>query len=186
MNFGVNSFPTLQVAFGAPFIASVRSWVRYLFERICVSLASWPWSNQPLNCSRIPSVVHGFFAFIYIGPLVVELGEVEHTNGWTTNSEHLNPINGDAIVVGLRFYLWSPQCPKMPRARSPTNCEKVHCAERHGIENMLRGCCKSPHSESSPASSSPSQAVGETTAVNFAVGTVAVYTSGRCSFLHRP
>ena len=30
----------------------------------------------------IPSVVYGFFAFIYIGPLVVELGEYFYANGW--------------------------------------------------------------------------------------------------------
>ena len=49
----------------------------------------------------IPSVVYGFFAFIYIGPLVVDLGEYAFANGWIDEPPNvMNPING-AIVVGV-------------------------------------------------------------------------------------
>ena len=49
----------------------------------------------------MPSVVYGFFAFIYIGPLVVEFGEYAFAEGWIDEPPNvLNPING-AIVVGV-------------------------------------------------------------------------------------
>ena len=49
----------------------------------------------------VPSVVYGFFAFIYIGPLVVEVGDYAFRPKWIDAPPNvLNPING-AIVVGV-------------------------------------------------------------------------------------
>ena len=103
MSFGVNSLllTTLQVAFGALIIAVPLGvgCAIYLSEYAPPRLVAVVKPTLEL-LAGIPSVVYGFFAFIYIGPLVMELGEYFYQNGWIDQPPNvLNPING-AIVVG--------------------------------------------------------------------------------------
>ena len=104
LSFGVNSLllTTLQVAFGALIIAvplGVGTAI-YLSEYAHPRLVAIVKPTLEI-LAGIPSVVYGFFAFIYIGPLVVELGEYAFANGWIDEPPNvMNPING-AIVVGV-------------------------------------------------------------------------------------
>ena len=104
MSFGVNSLllTTLQVAFGALIIAVPLGvgCAIYLSEYAPPRLVAIVKPTLEI-LAGIPSVVYGFFAFIYIGPLVVEFGEYAFANGWIDEPPNvLNPING-AIVVGV-------------------------------------------------------------------------------------
>ena len=104
MSFGVNSLllTTLQVAFGALFIAVPLGvgCAIYLSEYASPRLVAVVKPTLEI-LAGIPSVVYGFFAFIYIGPIVVQFGEFAFGNGWIDQPPNiLNPING-AIVVGI-------------------------------------------------------------------------------------
>ena len=98
MSFGVNSLllTTLQVAFGALLIAvplGVGTAI-YLSEYANPRLVAIVKPTLEI-LAGIPSVVYGFFAFIYIGPLVVEFGEYAFAEGWIDEPPNvLNPING--------------------------------------------------------------------------------------------
>ena len=85
MSFGVNSLllTTLQVAFGALIIAVPLGvgCAIYLSEYAPPRLVAIVKPTLEI-LAGIPSVVYGFFAFIYIGPLVVEFGEYAFANGW--------------------------------------------------------------------------------------------------------
>ena len=104
MSFGVNSLllTTLQVAFGALLIAVPLGvgCAIYLSEYASPRLVAVVKPTLEI-LAGIPSVVYGFFAFIYIGPLVVEFGEYAFAQGWISEPPNiLNPING-AIVVAI-------------------------------------------------------------------------------------
>ena len=104
MSFGVNSLllTTLQVAFGALLIAVPLGvgCAIYLSEYAHPKLVAIVKPTLEI-LAGIPSVVYGFFAFIYIGPLVVQFGDYAFANGWIDQPPNvLNPING-AIVVGV-------------------------------------------------------------------------------------
>ena len=85
MSFGVNSLllTTLQVAFGALFIAVPLGvgCAIYLSEYASPRLVAVVKPTLEL-LAGVPSVVYGFFAFIYIGPLVVEVGDYANFGGY--------------------------------------------------------------------------------------------------------
>lgn len=182
MNFGVNSLllTTLQVAFGALFIAVPLGvgCAIYLSEYASPRLVTVVKPTLEL-LAGIPSVVYGFFAFIYIGPLVVELGEVAYSNGWIDQPPNiLNPING-AIVVGVMILPLVASMSEDALRAVPNELREGSLAlGATRIETTLRVMLQAALSGIlASIILALSRAVGETMAVTLAVGTVAVYTS---------
>lgn len=182
MSFGVNSLllTTLQVAFGALLIAvplGVGTAI-YLSEYANPRLVAIVKPTLEI-LAGIPSVVYGFFAFIYIGPLVVEFGEYAFAEGWIDEPPNvLNPING-AIVVGVMILPLIASMSEDALRAVPNELRegslalgatKIETTFRVMIQASLSGIIAS-------IILALSRAVGETMAVTLAVGTVAVYTS---------
>ena len=172
---------TLQVAFGALIIAAPLGvgCAIYLSEYAPPRLVAVVKPTLEI-LAGIPSVVYGFFAFIYIGPIVVEFGEYAFANGWIDESPNvLNPING-AIVVGVMILpLIASMSEDALRANAQMNCArdplalgatKIETTMKVMIQASLSGIVAS-------IILALSRAVGETMAVTLAVGTVAVFTS---------
>lgn len=182
MSFGVNSLllTTLQVAFGALVIAVPLGvgCAIYLSEYAPPRLAAVVKPTLEI-LAGIPSVVYGFFAFIYIGPLVVEFGEYAFANGWIDQPPNvLNPING-AIVVGIMILPLIASMSEDALRAVPNELRegslalgatKIETTMKVMIQASLSGIIAS-------IILALSRAVGETMAVTLAVGTVAVYTS---------
>ena len=182
MSFGVNSLvlTTLQVAFGALLIAVPLGvgCAIYLSEYAPPRLVAIVKPTLEI-LAGIPSVVYGFFAFIYIGPLVVEFGEYAFANGWIDEPpDILNPING-AIVVGVMILPLIASMSEDALSAVPNELRegslalgatKIETTMRVMIQASLSGIVAS-------IILALSRAVGETMAVTLAVGTVAVYTS---------
>lgn len=182
MSFGVNSLllTTVQVAFGALFIAVPLGvgCAIYLSEYASPRLVAVVKPTLEL-LAGIPSVVYGFFAFIYIGPLVVDLGEFAFARGWIDAAPNvLNPING-AIVVGVMILPLIASMSEDALRAVPNELRegslalgatKIETTFRVMIQAALSGILAS-------IILALSRAVGETMAVTLAVGTVAVYTS---------
>jgi phosphate transport system permease protein len=182
MSFGVNSLllTTLQVAFGALFIAVPLGvgCAIYLSEYASPRLVSVVKPTLEL-LAGIPSVVYGFFAFIYIGPLVVELGEFAFAKGWIDQPPNiLNPING-AIVVGVMILPLVASMSEDALRAVPNELREGSLAlGATRIETTLRVMLQAALSGIlASIILALSRAVGETMAVTLAVGTVAVYTS---------
>lgn len=182
MSFGVNSLllTTLQVAFGALLIAvplGVGTAI-YLSEYAHPRLVAIVKPTLEI-LAGIPSVVYGFFAFIYIGPLVVEFGEYAFAQGWIDEPPNvLNPING-AIVVGVMILPLIASMSEDALRAVPNELRegslalgatKIETTFRVMIQASLSGIIAS-------IILALSRAVGETMAVTLAVGTIAVYTS---------
>ncbi len=182
MSFGVNSLllTTLQVAFGALLIAvplGVGTAI-YLSEYANPRLVAIVKPTLEI-LAGIPSVVYGFFAFIYIGPLVVEFGEYAFAEGWIDEPPNiLNPING-AIVVGIMILPLIASMSEDALRAVPNELRegslalgatKIETTFKVMIQASLSGIIAS-------IILALSRAVGETMAVTLAVGTVAVYTS---------
>ena len=182
MSFGVNSLllTTLQVAFGALIIAvplGVGTAI-YLSEYANPRLVAIVKPTLEI-LAGIPSVVYGFFAFIYIGPLVVEFGEYAFAEGWIDEPPNvLNPING-AIVVGVMILPLVASMSEDALRAVPNELRegslalgatKIETTFKVMIQASLSGIIAS-------IILALSRAVGETMAVTLAVGTVAVYTS---------
>jgi phosphate transport system permease protein len=182
MSFGVNSllFTTIQVAFGALFIAVPLGvgCAIYLSEYASPRLVAVVKPTLEL-LAGIPSVVYGFFAFIYIGPLVVEFGEFAFARGWIDAPPNvLNPING-AIVVGVMILPLVASMSEDALRAVPNELRegslalgatRIETTFRVMIQASLSGILAS-------IILALSRAVGETMAVTLAVGTVAVYTT---------
>ena len=182
MSFGVNSLllTTLQVAFGALIIAVPLGvgCAIYLSEYAHPRLVTIVKPTLEI-LAGIPSVVYGFFAFIYIGPLVVQFGEYAFANGWIDESPNvLNPING-AIVVGVMILPLIASMSEDALRAVPNELRegslalgatKIETTMKVMIQASLSGIVAS-------IILALSRAVGETMAVTLAVGTVAVYTS---------
>ena len=182
MSFGVNSLrlTTLQVAFGALLIAVPLGvgCAIYLSEYAPPRLVAVVKPTLEL-LAGIPSVVYGFFAFIYIGPLVMELGEYFYQNGWIDQPPNvLNPING-AIVVGVMILPLVASMSEDALRAVPNELRegslalgatKIETTFKVMIQASLSGIIAS-------IILALSRAVGETMAVTLAVGTVAVYTA---------
>ena len=182
MSFGVNSLllTTLQVAFGALIIAAPLGvgCAIYLSEYASPRLVAVVKPTLEI-LAGIPSVVYGFFAFIYIGPIVVEFGEYAFANGWIDESPNiLNPING-AIVVGVMILPLIASMSEDALRAVPNELRegslalgatKIETTMKVMIQASLSGIIAS-------IILALSRAVGETMAVTLAVGTVAVFTS---------
>ena len=182
MAFGVNSLllTTLQVAFGALFIAVPLGvgCAIYLSEYASPRLVAVVKPTLEL-LAGVPSVVYGFFAFIYIGPLVVEVGDYAFAQGWIDAPPNvLNPING-AIVVGVMILPLVASMSEDALRAVPNELRegslalgatKIETTFNVMIQASLSGIIAS-------IILALSRAVGETMAVTLAVGTVAVYTS---------
>ena len=182
MSFGVNSLllTTLQVAFGALIIAAPLGvgCAIYLSEYAPPRLVAVVKPTLEI-LAGIPSVVYGFFAFIYIGPIVVEFGEYAFANGWIDDSPNvLNPING-AIVVGVMILPLVASMSEDALRAVPNELRegslalgatKIETTMKVMIQASLSGIVAS-------IILALSRAVGETMAVTLAVGTVAVFTS---------
>ena len=182
MAFGVNSLllTTLQVAFGALLIAVPLGvgCAIYLSEYASPRLVAVVKPTLEL-LAGVPSVVYGFFAFIYIGPLVVEVGDYAFSRGWIDAPPNvLNPING-AIVVGVMILPLVASMSEDALRAVPNELRegslalgatKIETTFNVMIQASLSGIIAS-------IILALSRAVGETMAVTLAVGTVAVYTS---------
>ena len=181
VSFGVNSLllTTLQVAFGALIIAvPLGVDAQYIFQNM-LRLDWLRWLSQHWNYLLEYSVVYGFFAFIYIGPLVVELGEYFYANGWIDEPPNvLNPING-AIVVGVMILPLIASMSEDALRAVPNELRegslalgatKIETTFKVMIQASLSGIIAS-------IILALSRAVGETMAVTLAVGTVAVFTA---------
>ena len=182
MSFGVNSLllTTLQVAFGALFLAVPLGvgCAIYLSEYASPRLVAVVKPTLEL-LAGIPSVVYGFFAFIYIGPLVVELGEFAFAKGWIDQPPNiLNPING-AIVVGVMILPLVASMSEDALRAVPNELREGSLAlGATRIETTLRVMLQAALSGIlASIILALSRAVGETMAVTLAVGTVAFYTS---------
>jgi len=182
MSFGVNSLllTTLQVAFGALLIAVPLGvgCAIYLSEYAPPRLVSIIKPTLEL-LAGIPSVVYGFFAFIYIGPLVVEFGDFAYAQGWIDQSPNvLNPING-AIVVGIMILPLIASMSEDALRAVPNELREGSLAlGATRIETTLRVMIQAALSGIiAGIILALSRAVGETMAVTLAVGTVAVFTS---------
>ena len=182
MSFGVNSLllTTIQVAFGALIIAVPLGvgCAIYLSEYASPKLVAIVKPTLEI-LAGIPSVVYGFFAFIYIGPIVVSIGDVAFANGWIDQPPNiLNPING-AIVVGIMILPLVASMSEDALRAVPNELREGSLAlGATRIETTLRVMIQA--SLSGILASiilALSRAVGETMAVTLAVGTVAVYTS---------
>ena len=182
MSFGVNSLlmTTMQVAFGALLIAVPLGvgCAIYLSEYAHPRLVAIVKPTLEI-LAGIPSVVYGFFAFIYIGPLVVQFGDYAFANGWIDQPPNvLNPING-AIVVGVMILPLIASMSEDALRAVPNELRegslalgatKIETTMKVMIQASLSGIVAS-------IILALSRAVGETMAVTLAVGTVAVYTS---------
>ena len=182
MTFGVNSLllTTLQVAFGALFIAVPLGvgCAIYLSEYASPRLVAVVKPTLEL-LAGVPSVVYGFFAVSYIGPLVVEIGDYAFARGWIDAPPNvLNPING-AIVVGVMILPLVASMSEDALRAVPNELRegslalgatKIETTFNVMIQASLSGIIAS-------IILALSRAVGETMAVTLAVGTVAVYTS---------
>jgi len=182
MSFGINSllFTTIQVAFGALLIAvpiGVGCAI-FLSEYAQPRLVAVVKPTLEI-LAGIPSVVYGFFAFIYIGPIVVEFGEYAFTQGWIDEPPNiLNPING-AIVVGIMILPLIASMSEDALRAVPNELRegslalgatKIETTVFVMIQAALSGIIAS-------IILALSRAVGETMAVTLAVGTVAVFTT---------
>ncbi|CAI8240438.1 MAG: Phosphate transport system permease protein PstC 1 [Methanobacteriota archaeon] len=182
MSFGVNGLllTTMQVAFGALIIAiplGVGTAV-YLSEFASPRIVAIVKPTLEI-LAGIPSVVYGFFALIYIGPLVVELGNIFYENGWIDAAPSvLNPLNG-AIVVGIMVLpLIASLSEDALRAVPNELREGSHALGATKIETTTNVMI--PASLSGILASiilALSRAVGETMAVTLAVGTMAAFTA---------
>ena len=182
MSFGVNSLllTTLQVAFGALLIAVPLGvgCAIYLSEYASPRLVAVVKPTLEI-LAGIPSVVYGFFAFIYIGPLVVEFGEYAFAQGCISEPPNiLNPINGAIVVAIMILPLIASMSEDALRAVPNELREGSLALGATRIETTFRVMLQA--SLSGIIASiilALSRAVGETMAVTLAVGTVAVYTS---------
>jgi phosphate transport system permease protein len=182
MSFGVNGLllTTLQVAFGALFIAVPLGvgCAIYLSEYASPRLVAVVKPTLEI-LAGIPSVVYGFFAFIYIGPLVVSVGEVAYSNGWIDQPPNiLNPING-ALVVGIMILPLVASMSEDALRAVPNELREGSLAlGATRIETTLRVMVQAALSGIlASIILALSRAVGETMAVTLAVGTAAVYTA---------
>ena len=182
MSFGVNSLllTTLQVAFGALIIAVPLGvgCAIYLSEYAPPRLVAIVKPTLEI-LAGIPSVVYGFFAFIYVGPLVVEFGEYAFAIGLIDEPPNvLNPINGANVVGVMILPLIASMSEDALRAvpnelregSLALGATKIETTMKVMIQASLSGIVAS-------IILALSRAVGETMAVTLAVGTVAVFTS---------
>ena len=181
VHMGVNSLlqTTLQVAFGALFIAIPLG----LGTAVYLSEYASPRTSNLIKpilelLAGIPSVVYGFFAFIVISPVVVELGEYLLARGYLAEPPQIfNPLNG-AIVVGIMITPLIASLSEDALRAVPDNLRQASYAlGATPTETTLRVTI--PSALSGILASiilALSRAVGETMAVTLSVGTLATFS----------
>jgi len=181
LHMGVNSLlqTTLQVALGALVIAIPIG----LGTAIYLSEYASPRAANLIKpilelLAGIPSVVYGFFAFIVIAPIVVDVGDRFLEWGWIAEEPQLfNPLNG-AIVVGVMITpliasLSEDALRAVPdplrHASYALGATPVETTARVTVPSALSGILAS-------IILALSRAVGETMAVTLSVGTMATFS----------
>lgn len=181
LHMGVNSLlqTTLQVALGALVIAIPigLGTAIYLSEYASPRMANVIKPVLEL-LAGIPSVVYGFFAFVVIAPIVVDVGEQFLEWGWIAEEPQMfNPLNG-AIVVGIMITpliasLSEDALRAVPdplrHASYALGATPVETTARVTVPSALSGILAS-------IILALSRAVGETMAVTLSVGTLATYS----------
>lgn len=181
LHMGVNSLlqTTLQVALGALVIAIPIG----LGTAIYLSEYATPRAANLIKpilelLAGIPSVVYGFFAFIVIAPIVVDVGDRFLEWGWIAEEPQLfNPLNG-AIVVGVMITpliasLSEDALRAVPdplrHASYALGATPIETTSRVTVPSALSGILAS-------IILALSRAVGETMAVTLSVGTMATFS----------
>ena len=181
LHMGVNSLlqTTLQVALGALVIAIPvgLGTAIFLSEYASPRVANIVKPILEL-LAGIPSVVYGFFAFVVIAPIVVDIGTSFLERGWISQEPQLfNPLNG-AIVVGIMITPLIASLSEDALRAVPDNLRQASYAlgatptettARVTIPSALSGILAS-------IILALSRAIGETMAVTLSVGTLAVYS----------
>jgi len=181
LHMGVNSLlqTTLQVALGALVVAIPIGLGTAVFLSEYASPRTANIVKPVLELlAGIPSVVYGFFAFVVIAPLVVDLGTVFLERGWISEEPQLfNPLNG-AIVVGIMITpLIASLSEDALRAVPDSLRQASYALGATTTETTAR--VTMPSALSGILASiilALSRAIGETMAVTLSVGTLATYS----------
>ncbi|GIR75436.1 MAG: phosphate ABC transporter permease subunit PstC [Candidatus Thermoplasmatota archaeon] len=181
LHMGVNSLlqTTLQVALGALVVAIPIGLGTAVFLSEYASPRTANIVKPILELlAGIPSVVYGFFAFVVIAPLVVDLGTVFLERGWISEEPQLfNPLNG-AIVVGIMITpLIASLSEDALRAVPDSLRQASYALGATTTETTAR--VTMPSALSGILASiilALSRAIGETMAVTLSVGTLATFS----------
>jgi phosphate transport system permease protein len=181
VHLGVNSLlqTTLQVALGALIVAIPLGLgtAVYLAEYAHPKMANLIKPILEL-LAGIPSVVYGFFAFIVISPIVVEVGEQFLEWGWIAEPpQAFNPLNG-AIVVGVMITPLIASLSEDALRAVPNGLRQASYA-LGATETETTGRVTLPSALSGILASiilALSRAIGETMAVTLSVGAVATFS----------
>lgn len=182
LHMGVNSLlqTTLQVALGALIVAVPigLGTAIYLSEYASERTANFVKPILEL-LAGIPSVVYGFFAFVVIAPIVVDVGTYFLAQGWIAEEPQLfNPLSG-AIVVGIMITPLIASLSEDALRAVPDNLRQasyalgatpVETTARVTVPSALSGILAS-------IILALSRAIGETMAVTLSVGTLATYSN---------
>ena len=182
LHMGVNSLlqTTLQVALGALIVAVPigLGTAIYLSEYASDRTANFVKPILEL-LAGIPSVVYGFFAFVVIAPIVVDVGTYFLAQGWIAEEPQLfNPLSG-AIVVGIMITPLIASLSEDALRAVPDNLRQasyalgatpVETTARVTVPSALSGILAS-------IILALSRAIGETMAVTLSVGTLATYSN---------
>ena len=181
LHIGVNALlqTTLQVALGALIIAIPLG----LGTAIFLSEYASPRTANIIKpileiLAGIPSVVYGFFAFVVISPIVMDIGNLFVDWGWMAKDpQPFNPING-AVVVGIMITPLIASLSEDALRSVPNNLrEASYALGATPVETTFKVVI--PSGLSGILASiilAFSRAIGETMAVTLSVGTAAYYT----------
>jgi phosphate transport system permease protein len=181
LHMGVNSLlqTTLQVALGALVVAIPIGLGTAVFLSEYASPRTANIVKPILELlAGIPSVVYGFFAFVVIAPMVVDLGTMFLERGWISEEPQLfNPLNG-AIVVGVMITpLIASLSEDALRAVPDSLRQASYALGATTTETTAR--VTMPSALSGILASiilALSRAIGETMAVTLSVGTLATFS----------
>ena len=181
LSIGVNALlqTTLQVALGALVIAIPLGLGTAIFLSEYASPRTANLVKPILEIlAGIPSVVYGFFAFVVISPIVMDIGGILVDWGWMAQDpQPFNPING-AVVVGIMITPLIASLSEDALRSVPNNLrEASYALGATPVETTFR--VVAPSALSGILASvilAFSRAIGETMAVTLSVGTAAYYT----------
>ena len=181
LHIGVNALlqTTLQVALGALIIAIPLGLGTAIFLSEYASPRTANIVKPILEIlAGIPSVVYGFFAFVVISPIVMDIGNLFVDWGWMAKDpQPFNPING-AVVVGIMITPLIASLSEDALRSVPNNLrEASYALGATPVETTFRVVI--PSGLSGILASiilAFSRAIGETMAVTLSVGTAAYYT----------
>ena len=181
LHIGVNALlqTTLQVALGALIIAIPLGLGTAIFLSEYASPRTANIVKPILEIlAGIPSVVYGFFAFVVISPIVMDIGNLFVDWGWMAKDpQPFNPING-AVVVGIMITPLIASLSEDALRSVPNNLrEASYALGATPVETTFKVVI--PSGLSGILASiilAFSRAIGETMAVTLSVGTAAYYT----------